>query len=410
MESIFAPRAEAIPTFARKYKTSCATCHIAFPRLNAFGRAFMWNGYQFPGGTDAEYTKEEQVKMGAEAYKRVFPNAIWPNSLPGASPFAMIIEAEAVYDTKAPTGAPRILFDKIPGEVEFLAGGNFQDNISWFAELEIIGGEAELEMAHISFDNILPNQALSLKVGKIVPYIMPISNMRRMSVKYWMATRPLGDNQWNFDRTQRGFEARGVLGGGRFAYSAGLVEGRGNEPNGNKDFYLHAGYKLGGLRLDGITAEKTTKGASQPWEDNSVRLDVYFYRGVATLTGGQEDKFTQVGGSIDSYYRRLNLTLGLAQQHDDRPVIGQTFDGIGTHFFANGYYLLYPWLFLMLRYERFTAKLGNDKETEQRFVPGIVALIRANVKVVVTLEIEKEAEVGKNFETRDLEFALMFGF
>ena len=36
--------AEAIPAFSRKYATSCATCHVAFPKLNAFGKAFRNNG------------------------------------------------------------------------------------------------------------------------------------------------------------------------------------------------------------------------------------------------------------------------------------------------------------------------------------------------------------------------------
>src|SRR5579863_3198960 len=35
-----ASRAEALPEWARKYKTSCVTCHEAFPSLNAVGEAF----------------------------------------------------------------------------------------------------------------------------------------------------------------------------------------------------------------------------------------------------------------------------------------------------------------------------------------------------------------------------------
>ena len=40
-----ADRSYAIPAFARKYKTSCATCHTGYPKLNAFGDAFRRNGY-----------------------------------------------------------------------------------------------------------------------------------------------------------------------------------------------------------------------------------------------------------------------------------------------------------------------------------------------------------------------------
>lgn len=400
--------ASAIPAWARKYKTSCATCHVAYPKLNAFGRAFQANGYQFPGGVEADEEKaqEKPVKMGSEAYKRVWPDAIWPNSLPSTVPLAVAVEAEVPYNPNAPAGEPKITFDDVPGEVEIFAGGNFADNISFYTELEIAGGEAELEMAHVSFDNILPNNGLSLKVGKIVPFVTPFSNMRRLTARYWHATKPLGDNAWNFDRTQRGFEVRGLSGEARFIYSAGLVEGRGNLENGDKDFYLHAGYKFGGMRLDGQA--EASAGPTQPWQDNSIRLDGFLYSGRATLAEGIKDNFTQVGGSIDAYLDRLNVSALLAVQNDDRALIAEDVDGTGTHFMIEGTYVAFPWLLPNLRYERFRAEIGDETETEQRFVPGLVALIRANVKALVSAEIEKEAE--GDFEFGEIEFALVFGF
>ncbi len=50
---LLAPRAEAIPAFARKYETSCQTCHTVFPKLNAFGTAFRLNGYRMPASRRA---------------------------------------------------------------------------------------------------------------------------------------------------------------------------------------------------------------------------------------------------------------------------------------------------------------------------------------------------------------------
>jgi hypothetical protein len=40
--------ANAIPAFAQQYATSCATCHIDFPKLNDFGKAFKDAGFKFP--------------------------------------------------------------------------------------------------------------------------------------------------------------------------------------------------------------------------------------------------------------------------------------------------------------------------------------------------------------------------
>ena len=40
----------AIPAFSRQYGTSCTTCHIDFPKLNDFGKAFKDAGFKFPKG------------------------------------------------------------------------------------------------------------------------------------------------------------------------------------------------------------------------------------------------------------------------------------------------------------------------------------------------------------------------
>lgn len=46
---VCAEPAEANPGFARRYNVSCVMCHVAFPKLNEFGRSYAGNGYQFPG-------------------------------------------------------------------------------------------------------------------------------------------------------------------------------------------------------------------------------------------------------------------------------------------------------------------------------------------------------------------------
>ena len=86
--SILAGIAGAVPIFSRKYQTSCSTCHYAFPQLNAFGKAFLNNGWRYPGG-DANFRKDEPTSLGSEAYKQVWPNAIWPSDIPGSAPIAV---------------------------------------------------------------------------------------------------------------------------------------------------------------------------------------------------------------------------------------------------------------------------------------------------------------------------------
>src|SRR6201987_2250184 len=75
------PRLMAIPAFARKYKTACATCHNNWAELNDFGRAFKLNGFKFPKD-DEEMVKDPPLLLGAQAQKESFPNSIFPGELP----------------------------------------------------------------------------------------------------------------------------------------------------------------------------------------------------------------------------------------------------------------------------------------------------------------------------------------
>src|SRR5580765_6998594 len=84
-----ASRTLAIPAFARKYQTSCQTCHVAFPMLTPFGEAFRLNGYRFPAGTDPNMVKTPPVTLGAEGYKKLWPKAVWPGEIPGLPPVAI---------------------------------------------------------------------------------------------------------------------------------------------------------------------------------------------------------------------------------------------------------------------------------------------------------------------------------
>ncbi len=77
----------AIPAFARRYQTSCSSCHIIIPKLNHFGKAFKANGYRIPPKDEA-FIKIPDVKLGDEEWKEVWPKGMWPGSIPGQPPIA----------------------------------------------------------------------------------------------------------------------------------------------------------------------------------------------------------------------------------------------------------------------------------------------------------------------------------
>src|SRR3989338_4874145 len=94
----FATDASALPVFARKYRTSGTPCHIGFFKLNPFGEAFRQNGYAIPGGQEARLVKEEPVALGAEAWKRVFPEEVWPGAIPSTVPVAFYAHQRVIFD------------------------------------------------------------------------------------------------------------------------------------------------------------------------------------------------------------------------------------------------------------------------------------------------------------------------
>lgn len=55
----------AMPVFARQYDLTCAVCHSAYPRLNAFGKQFQANNYRLPNWREkiAADTKDDMLAL-----------------------------------------------------------------------------------------------------------------------------------------------------------------------------------------------------------------------------------------------------------------------------------------------------------------------------------------------------------
>lgn len=404
----------AIPAFARKYKTSCQTCHNGFPKLNAFGEAFRRNGYQFPGGTDAEFIKEEPVSLGSEGNKKAFPDAIWPGTLPGSSPISLFLNGEIDYNPGSNpnnadlTGVPRFSFGGLGNSIEAVAAGTLGEDLTfWGHGILNSDGTVELNRMFLIFSNVLSdNMNFNVKVGVFEPGLFSFSTHRAWMEGFWMTTRNFDNDPdadyhngmgWTLEETQKGVEVNGVL-QGRFGYNLGVVEGFGNLHSG-KDFYGHLTYKLEGLPLDGVTEGTSPITSSQPYVDNSLTIGTFLYHGNASIgpdSATQENQFTMGGGDINAYYDRFNLFGGVGLRHDEHPFIGSTIQSANSAVaFAELDVVVFPWLLPGLRYESWNGKTldqgtGNlISYTDQQFVPGIVALIRPNLKMTLRTTIEK---------------------
>src|SRR5713226_10458813 len=132
----------AIPAFSRQYGTSCSTCHVNFPKLNDFGKAFKDAGFRFP--TDDEtFLKVPPVMLGAPAQKDLFPHAIWPGTIPGLPPIGLRMNTffqetgsnRGNFGTLAPAGTvppfiPRTDFGT--GLFSIFTAGNFGSEIAFW--------------------------------------------------------------------------------------------------------------------------------------------------------------------------------------------------------------------------------------------------------------------------------------
>src|SRR5437762_5415721 len=89
-----AESASALPIFARRYQTSCTTCHALIPKLNPFGIAFRNNGYRIPVN-DAAFVQVQDLSLGAPGWKELWPKAVWPGAIQGIPPIAIRVNADA---------------------------------------------------------------------------------------------------------------------------------------------------------------------------------------------------------------------------------------------------------------------------------------------------------------------------
>lgn len=392
--------ATAIPSFARKYETSCATCHTGFPKLNSFGEAFRQNGFQFPKD-DAAMVKEEPVQMGAQSYKRVWPNAIWPGAIPGSVPIAFRARSGFTYDRDA---QPDKTFTA--PTLQILSAGTLGENISFFigAHLFEEGELGSMDRFYLKLDNmfgsVIGEKALYVRFGQFIPEVVPFaSNHRSLTITpYAFNTYDLsmgesfaaehlhGSGPFGIENFQLGAEASGIL-AHRNRYVIGFVNGSGAfiDNNDAKDGYFRLAHKFGGMGFDGTWRQGAEPygGTGKNWVETSLTIGVFGYRGAkpnSAAVGQQDLEFYRLGTDLSLYFGSLNLYGGYIRGNDERIVNNSQINQEYQLFFAEGNYVLYPWLIGVLRYEQAEPE---DLSTIKQVVPGITALLRANIKWVI---------------------------
>jgi hypothetical protein len=331
--------------------------------LNAFGKAFNNNGYRYPG-IDQEQVKEQPVSLGSEAYKRVWPNAIWPSDIPGTSPVSVHAVGRINYlPNGVKEGQESESTLEFPHEIEILAAGTIGEDLSFFGEVELENEDNDVEIMFPFFIQYDFSARYHLRFGMVSPD--PTPDHHRLTVTHYNVT-----NIRNRTRTWRLRDEQAKFGG---LGEAGGTEGQASETSA---FY----------------------------KDNSVRIGAYGYTGKATDADTDED-FQAYGGDIDAWFGNfiLNGTVLLMNSNiDGNP------DRKSMAWYGQGNGVIYPWLIGILRYEWTDLDTDDDTDDPQtNLVLGIAGMVRANSKV--TLEYLKpldDASKDNDKVTIQIEFGI----
>ena len=439
--------ARAIPSFARKYQTSCLTCHTVFPVLNPFGEAFRRDGYRFPsqnGSVDSDAVKANTTPMGQEEYTKTFPNSVWPDKIVEAVPLSVMFNGSIpvnfpASDAKASAGNV-FTWSGIESELHLFGAGAFNDSLTYFTQLTLAdSGSFDIETGYLLWNDIVgPRHLVNLWVGRLfAPQLTSFglhSDYLTDTVQPAVSVAGLYNPSASFTLGQGhtdGAELSGIF-KHRFNYALGWVASSAasglKSPNA-EDVYVHLGVKSGGVALDGEGKYgPNVPDPRKPWAEKSITVDAFAYHGLTRLDNGtgavagvgaaspvlQNDRFNAIGGVIHGQYDSLLITAGLQVERHDAPYqgtsgtanpTGSAFPGVPSFASATAVeqydeidYVVWPWFVPGVRVEY--TRLGLDSSAPSldprngnaasftRVIPGVAMLVRPNIRLTVTGDFE----------------------
>ncbi|MBS2028905.1 MAG: cytochrome C [Deltaproteobacteria bacterium] len=154
-----APRAEAVPSFARQTGFSCAQCHTQFPELTAFGRAFKASGYTMTMAKTVSDKRDERTVL----------------EFLEAAPVSAMVQASTTTIAQQEPGAagPTYKTDAVlPQQLSVFYAGKLAPEVGAFIQLTYDGVED-----HFGMDNTDIRWAHTTTVGdKGLVYGLSLNN------------------------------------------------------------------------------------------------------------------------------------------------------------------------------------------------------------------------------------------
>jgi len=432
-----APRLMAIPAFARKYRTACATCHNNWPELNDFGRAFKLNGFKFPKD-DEQFVKDPPLMLGATAQKEAFPNSIYPGELP-ILPIAFRYSGYFSYNSPQPAqvtassgySPSTTIFS--PNTFTIISAGSFGPSISFWIDNDISAGgsgaSGGLGDGYIKANDFIghylhvPVNDLNTKFGQF-ELDLPFTQARTINLSNYAiydqtsyanpsGTGPLGTtaNPLALSSPQTGIEFGGYPNRGYTWWSVAVVDGENTvygtaaptTGHNSKDVYVHLSQRFDLERDPEVRKQVQAASNAGVRDHTSLRFDGFGYFGSNEQNQGGvlfaglpvfHEPFYRAGGALDYKFRNKFELWGLYEHgHDDNHVVNADNTGFVSATpvtFSGGFleaeYWFYPWLIGLMRYDGVNSPADHANgvsryDTRSLYEPGLQILMRPNIKL-----------------------------
>lgn len=409
----------AIPAFARRYETTCQTCHLAYPKLTPFGEAFRRNAYHFPDGGDALSEKEEPVPLGNEAQAERWPAVVWPGQLPGRLPLSLTLGGKVQYgnafetmahgghddeamdmDVEEETEAEDELdFSQAVETVGVRAGGVLGRYVSFFAAVNIGGHTAiEAERANVIFTPLARPSDLLVKVGRFEPNIHGVSIHRGLTGHMLrLTTHTVGHAMFAVEPYKNGLELSGVA-AKRVGWAVGAVENTTPATFLAKDAYGRAEVKMGGMPLDGSGGLAGTAA----WREVSLTLGASAWSGREVVEV-LDDEVLRIGADAHAVLGDVLVDAVVARETHSAADEGAAV--VSDQLFTEVTWVVLPVVFPTLRFE---ASRVAEGEADWLGLAVVNAVVRPNVLLRAEVGIGAEAGEETAFRFTALEYAAAF--
>jgi len=354
--STISTKSYAIPAFSRQYGTSCTTCHLDFPKLNDFGKAFKDAGFKFPKD-DETFLKTPAVMLGAPAQKDVWPHTVWPGTIPGLPPIGLRMnnffqftgaKANRFNALAAPGTVPQLIprTDFETGFFSIFMAGNFGSDIAFWVDddISVAGdnsagglGDGYLKFVDIGRLAKLPKDSLSIRAGQF-ELDLPFTQARNINISPYdiytesnvgainsmVALQQNVSNQFTFAGAAQGIEFSGGHSYGGYHYSVALINqntsGIGQSSNSSryvptaagfasdsslKDVYARFSYRFNLERDSESRHSVQAAGQTGPRDHTSLNLGTFYLRGKSQqgLAGADASGNPSLLYAREPYYR-----------------------------------------------------------------------------------------------------------